>query len=119
MIQFTWLQPHGYRNGQKVLYKLLLITVSVSDLDTLQEYYYLQYKLKYSAIKYGTILIHVALIKHIQKAYGYSGINKISRFNKPFCSELYIKTYTYKIPLRRLHLVYKKKESKYTPSQYC
>jgi hypothetical protein len=69
-----------------VLYKLLLITGSVSDLDTLEEYYYLQYnKLKYSAIKYGTVLIHVALIKHIQKAYGYCGINKISRFKKPFC----------------------------------
>jgi hypothetical protein len=60
----TWLyQPHGYRNGQKVLYTLLLITVSVNDLGILLQYNRLNYK----TLKYSTILIHVALIKHIQK----------------------------------------------------
>jgi hypothetical protein len=89
-IQLHGYQPHGYRNGQRVLYRLLLVTVSVNKLGIVL--------FKYNRLKYSTALIHVALIKHIQKkhiqkAYSYSKVNKIIRFDKPFCHELCIKTY--------------------------
>jgi hypothetical protein len=74
-IQLHGYQQHGYRNGQRVLYRLLLITVSVNKLGILLFKYN---RLKYRILKYSTALIHVALIKHIQKAYSYSKVNKIS-----------------------------------------
>jgi hypothetical protein len=89
-IQLHVYQPHGYRNGQRVLYRLLLITVSVNKLGILLFKYN---RLKYRTLKYSAALIHVALIKHIQKAYSYSKVNTVIRFDKSFCNELYIKTY--------------------------
>jgi hypothetical protein len=89
-IQLHGYQPHGYRNGQRVLYRLLLITVSVNKLGILLFKYN---RLKYRTLKYSTTLIHVACIKHIQNADSCSKVNKISRFCKPFFNELYIKTY--------------------------
>jgi hypothetical protein len=57
-------QPHGYRNGQRVLYRLLLITLSVNKLGILLFKYN---RLKYRTLKYSTALIYVALIKtHIK-----------------------------------------------------